>query len=334
MNDITDVFNGYEKAPLIELPGFQPSENSKSIYIKSPDSKKQRVVLWNTESNKGTIILQSGRTEFIEKYYEVIDEFVSRGYCVASMDWRGQGLSERTARNERLGHIDKFSEYDADFDNLLIILDSICPKPWIGFGHSMGGCLIASHFLKNDKILSGIILCAPMLSVKIPAPMKIITRFLGNLSKLGFRDFALNKPSWNDELGWLEEPFNENQLTSDENRFNRTFQLIKKHDKLAVKGISIGWAHEAILRTEAFAKGSYYSDSQKPILLLNATQDKLVSPTANLDILSSYKNLTVKNIDCKHEIFMEVDKFREDAWKSVDQYLETFDLQLGATDSI
>ena len=93
---------------------------------------------------------------------------------------------------------------------------------------------------------------------------------------------------------------------------------------MGVKGISIGWAHEAIIRTEAFSNGDYYSDSQKPILLLNATQDKLVSPSANLEALSSYKNLTVKDIDCKHEIFMEVDSFRKEAWESVDKFLKGF----------
>jgi lysophospholipase len=324
VNDITTIINQYDEAPLIEINGFSSPKDPTSIFIKSHDAKKQRVVLWNTQSDKGTIVLQSGRTEFIEKYYEVIEDFISRGYCVAAMDWRGQGLSDRTGKNPRLGHIDSFSEYDSDFNNFLRFLESIAPKPWIGFGHSMGGCLVASHFLKNDQILSGIILCAPMLSVKIPSPMKIITRYLGNLSKLGFRDYALNKPSWDSNKGWLEEPFDENQLTSDENRFNRTFQLITEHEKLGVKGISIGWAHEAIIRTEAFSNGDYYSDSQKPILLLNATQDKLVSPSANLEALSSYKNLTVKDIDCKHEIFMEVDSFRKEAWESVDKFLKSF----------
>ena len=64
---------------------------------------------------KGTIILQSGRTEFIEKYYEVVSEFIERGYAVAMMDWRGQGLSSRIAKNTKIGHVDRFETYDNDF---------------------------------------------------------------------------------------------------------------------------------------------------------------------------------------------------------------------------
>ena len=43
----------------------------------------------------GTIILQQGHNEFIEKYYETIQEFIDRGYSVICFDWRGQGMSER-----------------------------------------------------------------------------------------------------------------------------------------------------------------------------------------------------------------------------------------------
>ena len=43
----------------------------------------------------GTCVLLNGQTEFIEKYFEVIDELRGRGFAVATMDWRGQGGSGR-----------------------------------------------------------------------------------------------------------------------------------------------------------------------------------------------------------------------------------------------
>ena len=36
---------------------------------------------------KGTICLVQGRTEFIEKYFETIADFQSRGFAVATLDW-------------------------------------------------------------------------------------------------------------------------------------------------------------------------------------------------------------------------------------------------------
>ena len=69
-----------------------------AFFIKPVDGVNLRIAIWNETSSKGTILLQSGRTEFIEKYYEVIQEFINRGFCVALMDWRGQGLSDRVAK--------------------------------------------------------------------------------------------------------------------------------------------------------------------------------------------------------------------------------------------
>src|SRR6476660_5218727 len=54
---------------------------------------------------KGTICLVGGRTEFIEKYFETIADFQSRGFAVATFDWRGQGGSDRLIRNRTLGYV-------------------------------------------------------------------------------------------------------------------------------------------------------------------------------------------------------------------------------------
>src|ERR1700748_2690242 len=64
---------------------------------------------------QGTCVLLNGQTEFIEKYFEVIDELRSRGFAVATMDWRGQGGSERALTDDsRKGYVTDFAEYDED----------------------------------------------------------------------------------------------------------------------------------------------------------------------------------------------------------------------------
>ena len=116
------------------------------------DNKKIRLAYWKVindhKNSAGTILLQHGHNEFIEKYYEVISEFIDRGYAVAMMDWRGQGLSSRVARNKKIGHIDNFKTYDQDFLKVMNeYFKHHCPRPFIGFGHSMGGCLLTSYFI-------------------------------------------------------------------------------------------------------------------------------------------------------------------------------------------
>src|SRR5450432_1726766 len=67
----------------------------------------------------GTCVLLNGQTEFIEKYFEVIDELRGRGFAVATLDWRGQGGSSRMTDDSRKSFVGDFSEYDEDLDTLM-----------------------------------------------------------------------------------------------------------------------------------------------------------------------------------------------------------------------
>ena len=83
-----------------------------------------RYACWNAPGTaRGTVVLLTGRGEFIEKYAtEVTGELLQRGFSVAALDWRGQGLSDRPLSEHDAGHIDNFSTYIAD---LKLFLDTI-----------------------------------------------------------------------------------------------------------------------------------------------------------------------------------------------------------------
>ena len=180
---------------------------------------------------------------------------------------------------------------------------------------------MASNFVENEKDYEGLILCAPMLSIQSRFSLRIIVNALGSISSIGFKDFAIDKPNWDEEKGWLEEEFQDNFLTSDQYRFDRVYRLICKEPALGVKGLSLGWIYEAVKRTNKFKEENWGVDVERPILLLNATQDRLVSPSRNVQILNRFKNSHIENIDSKHEIFMESDSIRNQAWEKVDEFL-------------
>ena len=90
---------------------------------------------------------------------------------------------------------------------------------------------------------------------------------------------------------------------------------------MGVKGLSLGWIYEAIKRTNLFKDKKWGTLVEKPSLLLNATRDRLVSPSGNVQILSKFRNSHVENIDSRHEIFMESDPIRNKAWEKVDEFL-------------
>ncbi len=58
-----------------------------------------------------------------------------------------------------------------------------------------------------------------------------------------------------------------------------------------------------------------------PVLLLNATKDKLVNPAINKEICQKMTNSTVVDIDSEHEILMEKDTYLNQALKAIEQFI-------------
>jgi len=61
---------------------------------------------------------------------------------------------------------------------------------------------------------------------------------------------------------------------------------------------------------------------RQPVLLLNATKDKLVNPNENLIICSQLDKVVIANIESEHEILMETDFIRQQAWEAIDKFIE------------
>src|SRR5262245_318799 len=105
--------------------------------LKTSDGVTLRFARWAPPpGRKGTVCLFQGRAEFIEKYFETVRDLRSRGFAVAMLDWRGQGLSQRMLKNPRKGYVRNFNQYQIDletFVNEIVLPD--CPPPEIGRAH-------------------------------------------------------------------------------------------------------------------------------------------------------------------------------------------------------
>ncbi len=103
---------------------------------------------------RGTVCLFQGRGEFIEKYFEVVADLRRRGFAVATMDWRGQGGSERLLSNPRKGHVRSFADFDQDLAAFMkeIVLPD-CPPPYIAMAHSMGGHILLRNATHAELVV-------------------------------------------------------------------------------------------------------------------------------------------------------------------------------------
>ena len=119
----------YKTAKYLELDNYKSPKGGHFIYIPMRDQKKIRFAYWKyngVESDcAGTILMQQGHNEFIEKYFETIQELIDRKYNVVCFDWRGQGLSDRMINNVNKQYIEDLSIH---VDDLVYIVNKIIKK--------------------------------------------------------------------------------------------------------------------------------------------------------------------------------------------------------------
>ena len=120
-----------ENAPFFEDIADGPA-GGVAHWVTASDGLKIRVGHWTGPQMKGTILLFPGRTEYIEKYGPAAADFAARGYGVAAIDWRGQGIADRTTDTPTLGDVEDFKDYQKDVIAALAHMRNLaCPSPII-----------------------------------------------------------------------------------------------------------------------------------------------------------------------------------------------------------
>ena len=150
---------------LVSIPANPVPEGAVMGVLKTPDGKFIRFARWPPPSErKGTVCVFHGRIEFIEKYFEVVRDLNARGFAVATLDWRGQGLSDRMLGERRKGHVANFAEYDTDLEAFMrdVVLPD-CPPPLFGLANSMGAAVLIRAAARGHRWFERLVLCAPMI---------------------------------------------------------------------------------------------------------------------------------------------------------------------------
>ncbi len=155
-----------ESAPLIATPDAPVPEGGAAEWFTGVDGVRLRAALFPAKAAlRGSVVLSPGRTEALEKYFEVIGELQSRGFVVLIHDWRGQGLSARALPDRMKGHAVGWQTFLSDYKRLLDTFEPRLPKPWIQMAHSMGGCLSLLALAKGEDRFVASALSAPMFGI-------------------------------------------------------------------------------------------------------------------------------------------------------------------------
>jgi lysophospholipase len=259
---------------------------------------------------KGTVCLFQGRAEFIEKYFETIGDLRALGFAVATLDWRGQGRSQRLCGNPRRGHVGAFHHFQRDLD---VFMDSFvlpdCPPPFYALAHSAGGPVLLEAVRRRPLWFDRLVLSAPMLGLAGVAGRPWVRRLAATAVGLGLGRLFVPGGRQIDET----RPFVRNRLTSDPRRFERVAAILAAAPDLGINGPTCGWLHAAYRAMALLEHPDRIAAIRTPTLFLTAGNDLVVDNDAIETLAARMRTARVITlVGARHELLMEADGVRHD----------------------
>jgi lysophospholipase len=306
---------------LVSIPANPVPEGAVLAMLKTPDGVTLRTARWAPPpGRKGTVCIFHGRTEFIEKYFETVRDLRERGFAVATLDWRGQGLSDRLLADRNKGHIRSFAQYDTDLETFMreIVLPD-CPPPYFALCHSTGSAVLLRAAARGERWFDRMVFTSPLIRLA-DVPLGRFAPGLARAARLFGMGTTYIRGKHSAVLG--TQPFVGNILTSDPVRYTRVAAVIEAEPDLAIGGPTIAWVDSAFRVMKEFNEIGYPDRIRQPILIVAAGRDKITSTPAIEEFaihLRAGSHLIISG--ALHEIIQEQDAYRQQFWAAFDAFV-------------
>jgi alpha-beta hydrolase superfamily lysophospholipase len=246
---------------------------------------------------KALVVLVHGQGDHAGRYSHVAEHLTREGYALWAADLRGHGKS-----GGKRGHVDNFNDYLDDTDRVIGKAKEQNPelKTFL-IGHSLGGLIVLDYAEKHGSKLSGIVVTAPLLRLKMQVPpwKAAVGQLLSSLT-----------PTLSMKTG-----LDPNLLSHDQ-------EIIRNYvnDPL-VHGVASSRFYTELLHAEK----ETIRDASKvtlPCLIMQGSGDGIVDPAATEDffkgVASADKTLKVYD-GLYHEVLNELEK--EDILREISAWL-------------
>jgi len=297
------------------VPGASSPPGGQGEWFRGAGGLRLRAAFWTPSAlvatrPRGTVVLSPGRTEPIEKYFELVGNLLARGWCVLAHDWRGQGLSARLLPDRLKGHARAVEEFLDDYARLLDAFETRAPRPWVMIGHSMGAALNLLSLEAGEDRFSGALLSSPMLRIRTGKrsmwSVKLAVRWNLRHGKAG--DYVLDDPD-----DPFDHTFDKDALTSDASRYEMWRQQLYACPHLAIGGPTWGWLAFALDAGERALKPKALKSVRIPTTVIqSADDDRVWKQTSKWAAKRLPRARYVEVSGAKHEIIMETDELRAD----------------------
>lgn len=308
---------------LCEVPSNPIPDGARAGYFLTSDKVRLRYALWSKSAGapKGTICVVQGRTEFIEKYFETIEDFRKRGFGVATFDLRGQGGSDRLINHKHHGYVDSIDDYVTDlksFHSQILLPD--CTPPFYLVGHSTGGLVSLLAVAEDRMMFDRVFLSSPMLGLPgLPFSAPVMASIMEGLCFVGAGQAPLARRQ--DEAP-TEKSFAGNALTSDFGRFMQTVHVLQARPDLMVTSPTIRWIASALRGITHASEDHFPGSVRVPVFMLAAARDSVVNPAAieHLGVrMRTGRHAMIPG--ARHELFVENDDIRAQVFAAFDAFI-------------
>lgn len=209
---------------------------------------------WAPEGDvKGVLVLSHGYAEHGGRYAHVAERLAADGFATYAPDHRGHGRSEGPRAN-----VNRMAEVVTDLDAMIDVATGEHPGvPLFLYGHSMGGLIALRYAIAHQSKLSGLLLSGPAVVTSVGS------KFERSAAKLLSRITPNLRPTPLDSSLICRDP-----------------EVVRKYDTdpLVYRGkIPVRTGAESLITADAVITD--LAKLRLPLLIVQGTEDKLVSPT-------------------------------------------------------
>lgn len=289
--------------------------------VVTADGIRLRAMSTVPKNAKGTVVFLNGRADYMERYFETLSDLMRQGFAVATLDWRGQGGSQRLLENPNRGYVNSFTDYDTDLETLMgQVVVKQCPKPYYGLAHSTGGHIML-RALRDKTWFKKVVISAPLLGFHFGAWPLWLVRMLTALTKVMGLSF-LYLPGFN-QNPILRRAFTNNPLTSNKARWTRDLNTLDANPALSVGGPTYGWLRAAMASLNELRRWPRAKGPTCPTLIVMAGKDRVVNNADTRAFVAQAPGfaLTIIN-DSLHEILMENNDIRQRFFAAFEAFID------------